>query len=248
MGRGTGQCAGGFVSGPLLVLDTATRTPLLALAREDGGLIAQREWTSRHRHGEELLQRLDELLGRAHAGRGDLAAVIAGTGPGSFTGLRIGLATAKVIAYSLHIQLLGISTTRALALAAWAGRSAAATFAVALPAGVADRYVHLVSVDAGVPRELEAPQLVAGDEALVGVAGVAELVSVDLDDARLPAAAAELGRRAVSGLPAALAVLGAHGLLDGDASDPATLVPAYVALPRGLAEISGEIEWSVDRR
>jgi tRNA threonylcarbamoyladenosine biosynthesis protein TsaB len=235
------------MSGPVLVLDTATRTPLLALAQRDGELIAEREWASRQRHGEELLERLDELLGKVGAGRDDFAAVIAGTGPGSFTGLRIGLATAKVIAYSLQIPLVGVSTTRALGLAAWSAGAGPATFAVALPAGVADRYVHLVRVDAGAAHELEPPRLVAGDEALVVAGKGADLVAIDLDDAQLPVAALERGRAAIARLPAALALLGAHQLAGGEISDPALLVPAYVALPRGLGEIRGEIEWSVDR-
>ncbi len=241
------------MSNPLLVLDTATRTPVLALASADGGLIAQRSWTSRQRHGEELLERLDELLGEIGARREDFAAVVVGTGPGSFTGLRIGLATAKLIAYSLHIKLVGVSTTQALALAAAENapaveRAQAASFAVALPAGVADRYVHLVRVDDGEVHELEPPRLVAGDDALMAAAKRAALVAVDLDAAQLPAAALEAGRHCVAGLPRALAALGTRGLADDQVSDPATLVPAYVALPRGLASISGEIEWSVDRR
>ena len=242
------------MSGPLLVLDTATRTPLLALAGSDGRVIAQRQWTSPHRHGEELLGRLDELLGGAGAGRDELAGVVVGTGPGSFTGLRIGLATAKVIAYSLAVALVGQSTTRALAYAAASAGPAPAsagqnptTFAIALPAGVADRYVHVLRVDAGTLAEVDGPRLVAGDDALAHAAAAAELVAVDLDGARLPAAAIARGRHAIAGLPAALAALGAAALAAGDTSDPATLVPAYVALPRGLSELSGEIEWSVDR-
>lgn len=232
---------------PLLVLDTATRTPALALADASGEVIAGRSWTSRQRHGEELLERLDELLGETGVAREDLAGVIVGTGPGSFTGLRIGLATAKLIAYGLRISLVGVSTTEALALAASAERAEPASFAVALPAGVADRYVHVIRVDDGQVRELEPPQLVAGDAALIDAAGQVALVAVDLDEAELPAAALEVGRRAVAGLSGAIAALGTHRLADGQAGDAATLVPAYVALPRGLTRISGEIEWSVDR-
>jgi tRNA threonylcarbamoyladenosine biosynthesis protein TsaB len=236
------------MSHPLLVLDTATRTPVLALANSAGALIAQRAWTSRQRHGEELLERLDELLGETGSARDDFAAVVVSTGPGSFTGLRIGLATAKLIAYSLHIPLVGVSTTHALALAAWTDHDRAARFTVALPAGVADRYVHVVRVDRGEVHELDSPQLVAGDGALIEAANGAALVAVDLDEAQLPVAAVEAGRRAVAGLAGALAVLGTHRLASDQVSDPAALVPAYVALPRGLTAISGEIEWSVDRR
>ena len=83
-----------------------------------GKLLGEQRWESRHRHGEELLERIDRLLAEAGARKGDLAGVIVGTGPGSFTGLRIGLATAKTIAYSLGIPVVGVSTTVAIAHAA----------------------------------------------------------------------------------------------------------------------------------
>ena len=102
----------------ILVLDTATRMPCVAIAGADGALIAERQWKSLHRHGEELLERVDAVLTEAGIDRLALDGVIVGTGPGSFTGLRIGLATAKTIAYSLAIPLVGISSTLALALAA----------------------------------------------------------------------------------------------------------------------------------
>ncbi len=234
------------VGGPLLVLDTATRTPVLGLARENGDLIAHSEWTSRHRHGEELLEHLDQLLASAGVQRTAIGGVVVGTGPGSFTGLRIGLATAKVIAYSLDAPLIGVSTSAAIALAASGARPL--TLAVALPAGVADRYVHLVRVADGRAIEVAPPRLVAGDEQLIAAAGQARLVAVDLDAAAVPESARELGRRALDGLAAALAADGARRLAAGERSAPATLVPAYVALPRGVGEVRGEIEWSVDRR
>src|SRR4051812_35881889 len=123
----------------ILVLDTATRTPVVALAQRDGRLIGERRWQSHHRHGEELLQRLDDLLKEAAVSRADLTAVVVGTGPGSFTGLRIGLATAKTIAYSLRIPIVGVSSTQSLAAAVALGDEPQS---VTLPAGASDRYVH----------------------------------------------------------------------------------------------------------
>jgi tRNA threonylcarbamoyladenosine biosynthesis protein TsaB len=220
----------------ILVLDTATRTPLIGLARPDGSLVGQRQWQSHHRHGEELLQRIDELLAEAGVARGDLSGVVVGTGPGSFTGLRIGLATAKTIAYSLGIPLVGISSTLALA----AATTADGEVSVTLPAGASDRYVHHIRVTDGVPKEFAAPQLVAGMDVDGGQ------VAVDLDTA--PAQAMEAGAEAVAGMAAALARLGARRLADGQADDVAALVPAYVALPRGIARATVEMAWSPDLR
>ena len=76
-------------------------------------LVGESQWESHHRHGEELLKKLDDLLRACICKAHDLAGVIVGTGPGSFTGLRIGLATAKTIAYSLDVPIVGVSTTQA---------------------------------------------------------------------------------------------------------------------------------------
>ena len=99
----------------ILVLDTATRMPCVAIAgcgwRTAGGAPMGKPASSRR--GAARARRR-----RAHRGWGStstrLSGVVVGTGPGSFTGLRIGLATAKTIAYSLAIPLVGISSHAAL--------------------------------------------------------------------------------------------------------------------------------------
>jgi tRNA threonylcarbamoyladenosine biosynthesis protein TsaB len=209
----------------ILVLDTATRTPVVALAATDGTVLAERHWQSRHRHGEELLARLDEVFAEAGANRRELTGVVVGTGPGSFTGLRIGLATAKTIAYALAIPIVGISSTRALALAAVRADPDATKVTVALPAGAADRYVHTFRVVDGMPVETKPPALLA-----------------------TPPKTDERDGEQIGGLAAALAWLGAVALSAGTTDDPATLVPAYVALPRGIAAVAAHMTWSPDLR
>lgn len=209
----------------ILVLDTATRRPIVALAADDGSVLAQRTWESRHRHGEELLARLDEALAEAGGRKQDLSGVVVGTGPGSFTGLRIGLATAKTIAYALSIPIVGVSSTRALAQAAAKANPELSDVVVALPAGAADRYVHRFKVTGSVLVEAAQPHLVA-----------------------TPPKGDELDGEQIMGLAAALAQLGAAALCSGHTDDPQTLVPAYVALPRGIAAAAAEITWSPDLR
>ncbi|HUG47893.1 MAG TPA: tRNA (adenosine(37)-N6)-threonylcarbamoyltransferase complex dimerization subunit type 1 TsaB [Candidatus Limnocylindria bacterium] len=230
--------------GLLLALDTATRTPVLGLAGQDGTLLAQRHWASRHRHGEQLLTELDALLDEQDAAPRDLAAIAVGLGPGSFTGLRIGLATAKTLAHALDIPLAGVSTTRALALAA--GREG--ELAVSLPAGVADRYVHRLRVSGGRVEEDGPPQLTATAQDLAAAVGPTTLVAVDLPAEDVGPDAVALGETAVRGLAAAIAGLGSFALSEGRQDDVATLVPAYVALPRGIARAAEEIRWSPDLR
>jgi tRNA threonylcarbamoyl adenosine modification protein YeaZ len=221
----------------ILVLDTATRTPVVALANDDGTLIAERRWASHHRHGEELLKQVDELLAETARSRNAISAVVVGTGPGSFTGLRIGLATAKTIAYALDIPICGISSTLALAAAAANGDG---EVVVTLPAGASDRYVHTIKIANGQPAEKKAPQLVADSK--IGNDDVA----IDLESA--PAGASQRGQSALAGLAGSLARLGASRLASGKSDDVAQLVPAYVALPRGIAKATAEMEWSPDLR
>ena len=232
----------------VLALDTATRHPTLALVGADGGVVDERQWQSEHRHGEQLLERLDDLLSAAGATPQDLAGVIVGIGPGSFTGLRIGLATAKTIAYSVEIPIVGVSTTQALALAAVGPDSARHEVAVTLPAGAADRYVDRMIIEGKGVIDPEPAQLVAGNAAFAEVVGDAEVVAVDVDGAEdISDDAIERGQAALAGLGQALARLGRQALAAGT-HDVARLVPAYVALPRGIAKAAPEMTWSPDLR
>ncbi len=221
----------------ILVLDTSTQTPVVALAQADGTLKGERRWQSHHRHGEELLQQIDDLLTEAGATRADLTAVVVGTGPGSFTGLRIGLATAKTVAYALNIPIAGVSSTLAMAAGV---ADADGEVVVTLPAGASDRYIHRIKIAHGRATEKQAPKLVA--DANVGIDDVA----IDMDG--VPAGARERGEKAVANLAGALARLGAERLASGQSDDVAQLVPAYVALPRGIAKAAAEMEWSPDLR
>jgi tRNA threonylcarbamoyladenosine biosynthesis protein TsaB len=95
-----------------LAFDTATSVATSALVR-DGQVVAER--ASR---AVRVLADADELLTAAGAQPRDLTAVVAGTGPGSFTGLRIGLAAARALAFALELPLAGVSTLEALAAGA----------------------------------------------------------------------------------------------------------------------------------
>ena len=80
----------------LLAIDTSSLVLSCALAEEDR-LIA--EWTVQKRltHSEQLIPHMDEMIKEAGVSKKDITAVAVSIGPGSFTGLRIGLATAKML-------------------------------------------------------------------------------------------------------------------------------------------------------
>jgi tRNA threonylcarbamoyladenosine biosynthesis protein TsaB len=235
--------------GPLLALDTATARTTLALGEPAGNVLAARTWPAERREEVALLEQLRDLLDEAGLRPAELGALIVGLGPGGFTGLRVGLATAKTLAWGLHVPLAGIVTPLALAFAALGGTDIEDRLAVVQPAGPHDRYVTRVTRAEGGVALLGGPLLAAPEalaEALVAGEAVAA-VGLPADDP-LGASALELGRRALDGLGAALLALGARRLAAGERDDPAALVPAYVTLPRGLPAAAGSWAWSPDLR
>lgn len=98
-----------------LALDTATEHMSLALASGDG-LLVEEGYDAGRQHLEELLPRILKML-HAHGREfSDLESVIAGLGPGTFSGLRVGIATARALAQALEIPIGGCSSLNALAL------------------------------------------------------------------------------------------------------------------------------------
>jgi tRNA threonylcarbamoyladenosine biosynthesis protein TsaB len=95
-----------------LAFDTATSVATSALVR-DGRLLGER--ASR---AVRVLADAEELLDEAGAEPRELGRLVVGTGPGSFTGMRMGLAAARALAFALDLQLAGVSTLDALAAGA----------------------------------------------------------------------------------------------------------------------------------
>ncbi len=98
----------------ILSIDTATKVTGLAVHFK-GNLVAESFLHTGKTHSERLMPMVLQLLKQAGIGFGDLGAVTVAAGPGSFTGLRIGMATAKGIAQVRQIPLIGINTLDALA-------------------------------------------------------------------------------------------------------------------------------------
>jgi tRNA threonylcarbamoyl adenosine modification protein YeaZ len=229
--------------GLVLALDTSTRTSVVVLGGpERTRLLAESRRVVGHHHGSRLLEQLDEVLAGAGAHLEDVSSVAVGIGPGSFTGLRVGLATAKTLAHVRQLRLVGLASTDALRSAATAA-GAPADVAILLPAGAHDHYLAM----SGAPARLVPPGGLADALGATAVASVdGPLPSVEAADRDQDAA--RLGEAAVAGLPAALLALACDRLAVAATDDVALLVPGYVALPRGIDPLTQESAWSPDLR
>lgn len=99
---------------PILALDTATLVSSVALTTPDT-LVAELTIQTKLTHSELLMPHIDQLLTAARVQKNALKAIAVSIGPGSFTGLRIGLASAKAMAYALKLPIVGVPTLQALA-------------------------------------------------------------------------------------------------------------------------------------
>lgn len=177
----------------ILGLDTSTLTASVAVVR-DGDVVAAVDVATRA-HGDVLLAAIDEVVRAAGMTAASLDAIAAGAGPGSFTGLRIGMATAKGIAFATGRPLYVISSLAALAAdaAAAAGVGADMLIVPALDARRGEIYAGFYRGGAAVaPERVLAPGALV--EAIAGVRGDTPTAAVIVGDAvRVYALAAEPG-------------------------------------------------------
>jgi len=218
-------------AGLIIAIDSATARVVVAVGTTAGTVVDATDWTAGYRHGETLLPAIDGLLDRLDIALADIVAIVVGIGPGAFTGLRVGVATAKGLAHALGRPIIGISTAEALLAVAGPGS------VLLLPAGPSDRLI--------VRRGQPAQRLPAGVE--VEPSADQRLVAIDLAG-RAPDDAVQRGDVAIARLGGSLVTLGAARLTAGDVDDLAGLVPQYVTLPRGVHADGGEVSWSHDRR
>ena len=100
-----------------LIIDTALEEAIVALGK-DGKIIGELTNKETHSHASFIQVAIDTVLERQQIAIKELDAIVVTLGPGSYTGLRVGLATAKGIAYALQKPLIGLSTLGALGAAA----------------------------------------------------------------------------------------------------------------------------------
>ena len=144
----------------ILALDTATACCSLALTTgtmADGGVLASLSLNGRTRHSRRLITAIDWLFAETEVDWPQIDGIAVGLGPGSFTGLRIGMATAKGLAATAGKPLLGVSTLDVLAGNCMTTRLICA----ALDARKKEVYVAFYRCDdVGLPRRVSAIQAV----------------------------------------------------------------------------------------
>jgi tRNA threonylcarbamoyladenosine biosynthesis protein TsaB len=92
-----------------LAIDTSTDTASLALVR-DRRTLAELTWRCGQNHTRQLMPNLEHLLHQLELSPSEITGIIVARGPGSFNGLRVGIAAAKGLAFSLGIPIVGISS------------------------------------------------------------------------------------------------------------------------------------------
>jgi tRNA threonylcarbamoyladenosine biosynthesis protein TsaB len=216
----------------LVAIDTATAQASLAL--HDGFRVrVEHTWESPRRHTVELLPRLVAALEQLGLEAGCLSGVAVTRGPGSFTGLRVGLAVAKGLALVRGLPLVGVPTLDVVAAAQIKDRR---PLCAVLQAGRGRVCVATYRWRSGEWRLRQAPRLTTWTALVEGttsptlfcgevdLVGAEALVSLG-DLAVLLPAAARLRRAGF------LAELAWRRLNRGETDDPATLTPVYLQHP-----------------
>jgi tRNA threonylcarbamoyladenosine biosynthesis protein TsaB len=152
----------------VLVVGFDTATPAVSVALHDGARVSGEAFAvDARRHGELLAPMIAKVMADAGAARTDLTAVAVGVGPGPYTGLRVGVVTARVLGSVLGIPVYGVCTLDVIAAAIPVGPGR--EFLVATDAR--RKEVYWARYD-GQRRRLEGPQVGAASS-IPGAAGIA---------------------------------------------------------------------------
>jgi tRNA threonylcarbamoyladenosine biosynthesis protein TsaB len=213
----------------LLALDTSTRT--VGLALYDGAqVINETVWTSQDYHTVELAPAVAQAFQRAGVSVDALGALGVAIGPGSFTGLRVGLALAKGLAMARGLPLVGVPTLDFLAAAqspqdlplaavlrAGRGRFAVGWYGLVGGAWQPSQKIEVLTLEE-LAQKANQPMMVCGELSREE----RELLAKDQPNIRLVPPAASLRR------PAYLAELAWKRWKAGQVDDPAGLAPLYL--------------------
>jgi len=219
---------------PILAFDTSTPCARVAVVSDAGEIISTAEMTAA-RHSSNLLNLCDQVLGTAGIKISKVRALACGAGPGSFTGLRVGLAVAKGLALADDLPLVLVSSLDALALDL-AGAAQGDGILPCIDAGKGQVYARLYRTNQSPPLAMGEDDLMLTPEQLCAwvkghAAGTMVLAGGNGVDRYAEVFQAQLGSpilRAAPG-PSALSVgrLALARLARGERDDLASSVPRY---------------------
>jgi tRNA threonylcarbamoyladenosine biosynthesis protein TsaB len=215
----------------ILAIDTATQYAGLALYNADG-IFAEEAWFSGRKHTVELMPRINRMLNLADLSVAELTALAVSLGPGSFTGLRIGLAAAKGMALPHKLPVVGVPTLdivaypfRASKVPVWAiaqagrGRILAACYGKVEGHWQVTTNPYITNFE-DLAKQIDKPSLCTGE-----INNEAEQILRQDSKARVVSPATRVRR---AGYLAEIAV----ALLDaGEQDDPDILEPIYLSTP-----------------
>jgi tRNA threonylcarbamoyladenosine biosynthesis protein TsaB len=219
----------------ILAIDTATRW--LGLALHDGtAVLAEIGWRCLNNHTIELTPAINDLLKRNQLSSSDLGSIAVAIGPGSYTGLRVGLAVAKGLSLANQIPLIGVQTldivaaaygpdTGELVVVAEAGRTRVSTAVYSYSAAGGWQ-------SEGKPVNSTWKELIERHEGPLTFVGeitpeAAKLIRTSGKLFQIASAAASVRRASY------LAELGWRRLRRGDFDSPSALAPIYLQDPSG---------------
>lgn len=217
----------------ILAIDTATQYASLALYNQDG-VLAEETWFADRNHTVEVMPRLIRMLKLADLKVADLTALAVSLGPGSFTGVRIGLSVAKGLALPHKLPVIGVST---LEVAAYPLRSSTLPVWTIVQAGRGRIIAACYGLDEEVWQLLVEPYLTTFESLAPQITKPA-LCTGEIDAAAAQVLQRGSDQKVVFDSPAArlrragyLAEIAAQRLEASDQDDPDALTPIYVSSP-----------------
>jgi len=234
--------------GIFLAIDTSTDMASIALYAPEQGVRAEQSWLSGREQTTQLLPNIQRLMSLTNVRQTDLGGVVVATGPGSFSGVRIGISTGKSLAFALGIPVWGVPSLDGLAyqqVAVTAAQvcavinSGRGRFAWSLYRTRGTRWQRLTPYSNSTPTEMA--EAIKAYETNVATLFCGEidgetahvLTGILGDDAALAPAAAAVRRASF------LAELAMQRAMRGESDDPATLQAIYVP-PAGSAQIAAK--------
>lgn len=217
----------------ILAIETSTMLGGAAVMDSGAGLLAEVRVNVKAAHSERLMSEVDYVLAQASCAVQDMDALAVATGPGSFTGLRIGLSTVKGLAFATGLPVVAVPTLEAFASCF---PYSACPVCPLLDARKKEVYAALFAYEEGALKKLMPETAIKASELAVRLSGHgAVLFTGQGADIYREDITRVMGDRAVfapahlmAPSPAAVGWLGLGKALGGEFSDPAALSPFYI--------------------